>query len=398
MKRRTFIGLARLGAAFWLPSIVKASQEPIATDGTAAVNSTKQHLPQDECTFQFGNGCQTVIKVIGVGGAGGKAIRHMIGKGVHGVDFVVADTDAWALEWSNAKTLIQLDPNARVTKTRPEACEKAAMDSRQRITECLKGAHMVIIVAGLGGGTGTRATPVIAEIARDMGILTVGLVTVPFTFEGRHRKIATTKIATLQTQFDSLILIDNDSLLDVRGDPRSMNELFESMNNIVREIVSGMTAMITIQGLVGVDFEDVRTVMENMGLGMIGVATATGADRARIAAQNAITSPLLKDIDLAVAQGLLVSISASRGLKMKEINEVMNTVRESVAEDAHIIFGTSYDESLGRNIQVSIIATGYAYREEFRSRGELVQFNAREKSASRIERQNRAVSTPLSAL
>ena len=257
---------------------------------------------------------------------------------------------------------------------------------------------MLILVAGLGGDTGMSATPVFAEVARDLGILTVGLVTVPFSFEGRRRKIATTKIATLQTQFDSLILIDNDSLLDVTGDPRTMNELFEAMNNIVREIVSGMTAMITIQGLVGVDFEDVRTVMENMGLGMIGVATATGADRARIAAQNAITSPLLKDIDLAVAQGLLVSISASRSLKMKEINEVMNTVRESVAEDAHIIFGTSYDESLGRNIQVSIIATGYTYQEEFRSPCDVVQFNAREKAASRIERQNCAVSTPLAAL
>ena len=354
MKRRTFIGLVRLGAAFWLPSIVKAGQDSTAADGTVASASINQHIPQDECTFQFGNGCQTVIKVIGVGGAGGNAIRHMIGKGVHGVDFVVADTDAWALEWSNSKTLIQLDPNARVTKTRPEASDQAAMDSRQRIAECVKGAHMVIIVAGLGSGTGTGATPVIADISRNLGILTVGLVTMPFCFEGTYRRIVATKIAKLQTQFDSLIVIENDQLLD---DMRSMDELFESMNNIFREIVSGMTAMITIKGLVGVDFEDVRTVMAGRGLGMVAVATATGIDRARVAAREAIASPLLEGVDLAGAQGLLITITAKRGLRMKEVNEVMNAVRETVAEDAHVIFGTSYDENMADDLRVTLIVS-----------------------------------------
>ena len=300
-----------------------------------------------------------MIKVIGVGGAGGKAIRHMIGKGVHGVDFVVADTDAWALEWSNAKTLIQLDPNTSATKKRPENSDKATMDNRQRITECVKGAQMVIIVAGLGSGTGTGATPVIAEISRSLGILTVGLVTIPFCFEGRRRKIATTKIAKLQTQLDSLILIDNDRLLDISGDSRTMDELFETMNNIFREIVSSMTAMITIQGLVGVDFEDVRTVMACRGLGMVGIATATGIDRARVAAREAIASPLLEGVDLAGAQGLLITITAKRGLRMKDINEVMDVVREATAENAHVIFGTSYDENMADDLRVTLIATGY---------------------------------------
>ena len=356
MKRRTFIGLAGLGTAFWLPSIVKASQEPIVSDGTAASTSTNQHVPQDECTFQFGNSCQPVIKVIGVGSAGRKAIEHMIGNRVRGVDFVVADSDTQALERCSAKMRIQLGQSRPGSRSKPETAYQAAMDSRQRITECVKGAHMVIIVAGLGSGTGTGATPVIADISRNLGILTVGLVTMPFCFEGTYRRIVATKIAKLQTQFDSLIVIENDQLLD---DMRSMDELFESMNNIFREIVSGMTAMITIKGLVGVDFEDVRTVLAGRGLGMVGVATATGIDRARVAAREAIASPLLEGVDLAGAQGLLITITAKRGLRMKEVNEVMNAVRETVAEDAHVIFGTSYDENMADDLRVTLIATGY---------------------------------------
>ena len=357
MKRRTFIGLAGLGTAFWLPSIVKASQEPIAADGTATTTSTNQHVPQDECTFQFGNSCQTAIKVVGVGGAGGKAIEHMIGNGVRGVDFVVADSDTQALERCSAKMRIQLGQSRPGSRSKPETAYQAAMDSRQRITECVKGAHMVIIVAGLGSGTGTGATPVIADISRNLGILTVGLVTMPFCFEGTYRRIVATKIAKLQTQFDSLIVIDDDSLLDESGNPRTMDELFEAMNNIFREIVSSMTAMITIQGLVGVDFEDVRTVMARRGPGMVGVATATGIDRARVAAQEAIASPLLEGVDLAGAQGLLITITAKRGLRIKEVNEVMNAVRETVAEDAHVIFGTSYDENMADDLRVTLIVS-----------------------------------------
>ena len=217
---------------------------------------------------------------------------------------------------------------------------------------------MVFITAGMGGGTGTGAAPIVAEVAREMGILTVAVVTKPFMFEGKRLKIAEAGIAELQKNVDSLIVILNDKLMDVLGDDVSMEEAFKAADNVLRNAVGGIAEIINFPGLVNVDFEDVRTVMGEMGMAMMGSANAAGVDRARIAAEQAVASPLLEGINLSGAKGVLVNITATRGLKMKEVNEVMNTVREFAAEDAHIIFGAVYDESMADEIRVTVVATG----------------------------------------
>ncbi|WP_153117725.1 cell division protein FtsZ [Rhodocyclus tenuis] len=314
----------------------------------------------------------TIIKVVGVGGAGGNAVDHMIREGVNGVDFVAANTDAQALKRSNAMQRVQLGRTGLGAGAKPEAGRTAALEERERIAESIKGAHMVFITAGMGGGTGTGAAPVVAEVAREMGILTVAVVTKPFGFEGKRLRVAEAGIAELQKHVDSLIVILNDKLMEVLGDDVSMEEAFRAADNVLRNAVGGIAEIINFPGLVNVDFEDVRTVMSEMGMAMMGSAVASGVDRARIAAEQAVASPLLEGINLSGARGVLVNITATRGLKMKEVNEVMKTVREFAAEDACVIFGAVYDESMGENIRVTVVATGLGQAQAKRQTFEVI--------------------------
>jgi cell division protein FtsZ len=300
----------------------------------------------------------TVIKVVGVGGAGGNAVDHMIREGVQGVDFVVANTDAQALSRSLAGTKLQLGSSGLGAGAKPEAGKSAAIEERERIVEALKGSHMVFITAGMGGGTGTGAAPIVAEVAREMGILTVAVVTKPFMFEGKRMKVAETGLSELQQHVDSLVVILNDKLMEVLGDDVSMEEAFGAADNVLRNAVGGIAEIINLPGLVNVDFEDVRTVMGEMGMAMMGSANAAGVDRARLAAEQAVASPLLEGVNLSGARGVLVNITASKSLKMKEVNEVMNTVKAFAAEDAHIIFGAVFDETMSENLRVTVVATG----------------------------------------
>ena len=314
----------------------------------------------------------TVIKVIGVGGAGGNAVDHMIREGVMGVEFVAANTDAQALNRSVAHKKLRLGKTGLGAGAKPEAGRSAAEEEREHIAESLKGAHMVFITAGMGGGTGTGAGPIVAEVARELGILTVAVVTKPFGFEGKRLKIAEAGIAELQKNVDSLIVILNDKLMDVLGEDVSMDEAFKAADNVLRNAVGGIAEIINYPGLVNVDFEDVRTVMGEMGMAMMGSANASGVDRARIAAEQAVASPLLEGVNLSGAKGVLVNITATRGLKMKEVNEVMNTVREFAADDAHIIFGAVYDEGMGEEIRVTVVATGLGQAQSRRQSFEVI--------------------------
>jgi len=300
----------------------------------------------------------TVIKVVGVGGAGGNAVDHMIREGVNGVQFVAANTDAQALGRNMAADKMQLGASGLGAGAKPEAGRAAALEERERIAEQLKGANMVFITAGMGGGTGTGAAPIVAEVAKEMGILTVAVVTKPFGFEGKRLKAAEAGIAELQKHVDSLVVILNDKLMEVLGDDVSMEEAFKAADNVLRNAVGGIAEIINLPGLVNVDFEDVRTVMGEMGMAMMGSAYASGVDRARIAAEQAVASPLLEGINLSGARGVLVNITASRSLKMKEVNEVMKTIKEFAAEDAHIIFGAVFDEAMGEQLRVTVVATG----------------------------------------
>jgi len=300
----------------------------------------------------------TVIKVIGVGGAGGNAVDHMIREGVNGVEFVAANTDSQALKRSSAAKKLRLGKTGLGAGAKPEAGRSAALEEREHIAEALKGAHMVFITAGMGGGTGTGAAPIVAEVARELGILTVAVVTKPFNFEGKRLKVAEAGIAELQKHVDSLIVILNDKLMEVLGEDVSMDEAFKAADNVLRNAVGGIAEIINFPGLVNVDFEDVRTVMGEMGMAMMGSANASGTDRARLAAEQAVASPLLEGINLSGAKGVLVNITSTRGLKMKEVNEVMSTVRAFAADDAHIIFGAVYDENMGEDIRVTVVATG----------------------------------------
>ena len=325
-------------------------------------------IEKEEVSSDWG----TVIKVIGVGGAGGNAVDHMIREGVMGVEFVAANTDAQALKRSVAHKKVRLGKTGLGAGAKPEAGRSAAVEEREQIAESLKGAHMVFITAGMGGGTGTGAAPIVAEVARELGILTVAVVTKPFGFEGKRLKVAEVGIAELQKNVDSLIVILNDKLMDVLGDDVSMDEAFKAADNVLRNAVGGIAEIINFPGLVNVDFEDVRTVMGEMGMAMMGSANAAGVDRARIAAEQAVASPLLEGINLSGAKGVLVNITSTRGLKMKEVNEVMNTVREFAAEDAHIIFGAVYDESMGEEIRVTVVATGLGQAQAKRQSFEVI--------------------------
>jgi cell division protein FtsZ len=302
-----------------------------------------------------------VIKVIGVGGCGGNAVEHMIARGLSGVDFVCANTDAQALTRSTASTQLQL--GSTLTRglgagARPEIGRDAAMEDRDRIAGMIEGADMLFITAGMGGGTGTGAAPVIADIAKSLGILTVAVVTRPFKFEGKRQRVAATGIEELTKKVDSLIVIPNDKLMDVLGEDVSVLDAYAAANDVLHGAVSGIAEVINNPGLVNVDFADVRTVMGEVGMAMMGSAMAGGADRARVAAQQAVKSPLLEDVNLAGARGVLVNITASSGLKMKEYHEVMNTIKEFTAEDAMVIVGTVIDEAMEDRLRVTMIATG----------------------------------------
>jgi cell division protein FtsZ len=301
----------------------------------------------------------TVIKVIGVGGAGGNAVEHMIRRGVQGVEFICANTDHQALARSSARNVLQLGTSGLGAGSKPEAGKQAALDARDRIVDALRGAHMVFITAGMGGGTGTGAAPVVAEIAKELGILTVAVVSKPFDFEGpRRSKVADAGLTELEDRVHSLIVILNNKLEEVLGEDAEMAECFRAADDVLHNACAGIAEIINIPGLVNVDFEDVKTVMGEHGKAMMGTATASGLDRARIAAEQAVASPLLEGVDLSGARGVLVNITASQSLKMKETREVMNTIRAFAAEDATVIFGTVCDEAMGDDLRVTVVATG----------------------------------------
>ena len=302
----------------------------------------------------------TQIKVMGVGGGGGNAVEHMIAQGVQGVEFICANTDAQALNRSAAHQLIQLGSSGLGAGAKPEVGRLAADEADGRIRQAIEGAHMLFLTAGMGGGTGTGAAPVIARVAREMGILTVGVVTRPFEFEGpRRSKAADAGLAELEANVDSLIVILNDKLLDVLGDDVTQDQAFAFANDVLKNAVGGISDIIHIPGLVNVDFEDVKTVMSEPGKAMMGTATASGPDRAAKAAESAVACPLLEGIDLSGARGVLVLIAANRNtFKLSESRNVMNTIRRYAADDAHVIYGTAYDEALGDQLRVTVIATG----------------------------------------
>ncbi|MGI9227325.1 MAG: cell division protein FtsZ [Gammaproteobacteria bacterium] len=303
-----------------------------------------------------------VIKVIGVGGGGGNAVQHMVNSAIEGVDFVCANTDSQALKNTNAKTVMQL--GSEITKglgagANPVVGREAAIEDRDRIHDVIAGADMLFITAGMGGGTGTGAAPVVAEVAKELGILTVAVVTKPFPFEGGKRmQIADTGIEELSKHVDSLITIPNEKLLTVLGKDTNLLESFKSANDVLHGAVQGIAELITCPGLINVDFADVRTVMSEMGMAMMGSGLSVGTERAREAAESAISSPLLEDINISGAKGILVNVTASSSLSIGEFEEVGNHIKGLASEDATVVVGTVIDESMADDLRVTLVATG----------------------------------------
>ncbi len=305
---------------------------------------------------------EAVIKVIGVGGCGGNAVDHMIAHGVAGVEFICVNTDAQALKRNQAKVQLQLGTG--VTKglgagANPEIGRQAAMEDRERLAELISGADMLFLTAGMGGGTGTGAAPVVAEIAKELGVLTVAVVTKPFAFEGKRQRIAMEGLEALSHHVDSLIIIPNDKLTQVLGNTVTLDEAFKAANDVLHGAVAGIAEIISSPGMINVDFADVRTVMAEMGMAMMGSAKAAGPDRARAAAEQAVACPLLEDINIQDARGVLINISASKAsFQLQEMYDVMDTIKAFAAESATVIVGTVYDESIEDNLRVTIVATG----------------------------------------
>ncbi|ACL71867.1 cell division protein FtsZ [Thioalkalivibrio sulfidiphilus] len=303
-----------------------------------------------------------VIKVIGVGGGGGNAVQHMVNANIEGVDFICANTDAQALKNHNAKTLLQL--GGHITKglgagADPVVGREAALEDRDRIAEVIEGADMVFITAGMGGGTGTGGAPVVAQIAREMGILTVAVVTKPFPFEGKKRlAVSQAGMENLAKYVDSLITIPNEKLLTVLGKNISLLEAFKAANNVLLGAVQGIAELITRPGLINVDFADVRTVMSEMGMAMMGTGSASGQDRARVAAEAAIASPLLEDVNIAGARGILVNVTAGLDMSIGEFEEVGDAIKEFASEDATVVVGTVIDPEMTDELRVTLVATG----------------------------------------
>lgn len=307
-------------------------------------------------------GQQAVIKVIGVGGGGGNAVDHMVAANIDGVEFINANTDSQALKKSHAKTILQLGTN--LTKglgcgANPDIGRQAAVEDRERLAEVLSGADMVFITAGMGGGTGTGAAPVVAQVAKDMGILTVAVVTKPFPFEGRKRMgIADQGIADLGQYVDSIITIPNEKLLTVLGKEATLLDAFGKANQVLQNAVQGIAELITRPGLINVDFADVRTVMSEMGMAMMGAASARGPSRAREAAIAAVSSPLLEDINISGARGILVNITAGLDMSIGEFEEVGNAIKEFASDDATVVIGTVIEPEMREELRVTIVATG----------------------------------------
>ena len=305
---------------------------------------------------------EAVIKVVGVGGCGGNAVDHMILQGVQGVEFISANTDAQALKRNQAKVQLQLGTG--ITKglgagANPEIGRQAALEDREQIAELIGGADMLFLTAGMGGGTGTGAAPVVAEIAKELGILTVAVVTKPFAFEGKRQRIAQEGLDALAQHVDSLIVIPNDKLMQVLGNQITLDEAFKAANDVLHGAVAGIAEIISCPGMINVDFADVRTVMAEMGMAMMGSAKAAGVERARAAAEQAVSCPLLEDINISDARGVLVNISANRAtFQLQEMYDVMETIKAFAAESATVIVGTVYDEGLEDSLRVTIVATG----------------------------------------
>lgn len=305
---------------------------------------------------------EAVIKVIGVGGGGGNAIEHMVSRSIEGVEFIVANTDSQSLRNSSAETTIQI--GKETTKglgagANPQVGREAALEDKETIKAALEGADMVFIAAGMGGGTGTGAAPVVAEIAKEMGILTVAVVTKPFSFEGKKRlNYAEQGIAMLEESVDSLITIPNDKLLKVLGKGTGLLKAFEEANNVLLGAVQGIAELITRPGLINVDFADVKTVMAEMGTAMMGTGVAVGEDRAEEAAELAISSPLLEDVDLAGARGILVNITAGMDISIDEFETVGNAVKAFASENATVVVGAVIDPEMTEELRVTVVATG----------------------------------------
>jgi cell division protein FtsZ len=305
---------------------------------------------------------EAVIKVIGVGGCGGNAVDHMIANGVNGVEFICANTDMQALKRTQARTQLQLGAN--VTKglgagANPDVGRQAALEDRERIVELLAGTDMLFLTAGMGGGTGTGAAPVVAEIARELGILTVAVVTKPFAFEGKRQRIAQEGLDMLAQHVNSLIVVPNDKLMQVLGNQVTLDEAFRAANDVLHGAVAGIAEIISCTGMINVDFADVKTVMSETGMAMMGSAKAAGTDRARMAAEQAVACPLLEDIDIADARGVLVNISASKSLfQLQEMYDVMDVIKAFASDSATVIAGTVYEDDLEDSLRVTIVATG----------------------------------------
>ncbi|MEW5788478.1 MAG: cell division protein FtsZ [Pseudomonadota bacterium] len=304
---------------------------------------------------------EAVIKVIGVGGCGGNAVDHMINKGMNGVEFIAINTDAQALKRNRAGVQLQIGNSA--TKGlgaggKPEVGREAALEDRERIAELIDGADMLFIAAGMGGGTGTGAAPVVAEVAKDLGILAVAVVTKPFQFEGKRMRSAEAGLKSLSEHVDSLIVIPNEKLIQVLGAKTKLTDAFVAANDVLHSAVSGIAEIISNPGMINVDFADVKTVMSEVGMAMMGSAASSGEERAREAAEAAVASPLLENVDLKGARGVLVNITADDSLTMEEYYQVMNTIQGFAAEEATVIVGTSIDESMGERLRVTMVATG----------------------------------------
>ena len=303
-----------------------------------------------------------VIKVIGVGGGGGNAVAHMLNSNIEGVEFIVANTDAQAMTSCSSRTHLQLGGN--VTKglgagANPEVGRQAALEDRERIEAMLEGADMVFITCGMGGGTGTGAAPVVAQLAKEKGILTVAVVTKPFPFEGRRRmQVALKGIEDLSQHVDSLITVPNEKLLSVLGRDVTLLNAFKAANDVLQGAVQGIADLITAPGLINVDFADVRTVMSEMGLAMMGSGTARGDDRAQAAAEAAIKNPLLEDVNLNGACGILVNVTAGPNLTMREFDEIGRIIHDFASEDATVVIGTSLDPEMKDDVRVTVVATG----------------------------------------
>ncbi len=327
-----------------------------------------------------------VIKVIGVGGGGGNAVAHMVNSGIEGVDFICANTDAQALNSARVRTALQIGCN--ITKglgagADPDIGRQAGMEDRDRIQEVIEGADMLFITAGMGGGTGTGAAPVVAQVAKELGILTVAVVTKPFVMEGGKRMmIAEHGICELGKYVDSLITIPNEKLLTVLGGETTLLDAFRSANQVLQGAVQGIAELITRPGLINVDFADVKTVMAEMGMAMMGSGTSSGDDRAREAAEAAISSPLLEDINLAGANGILVNVTAGMDMAIGEFQEVGNTIKEFASDDATVVVGTVIDPDMSDRIRVTVVATG------------LGQNAVKEGAPMRVVKRNSAVSEP----